>query len=174
MFKGSVLGLIVTAVLVATGAATASNGKQRVVVERFVEEFSFVPVDCGDLGPYDFSIRAEGTFRATITDVFGADGTLLQTVLHLQLDETDTNTVSGKSLPLHGAIHEVWDYASNTRTQSGVVFIGTTPGVGTYIQETGRISMTLDTHDVLFLAGPHPAFFEGGIDPAMCAALADD
>ena len=173
MIKGSVLALVVAASLVATGAATASNGKQRVLVERIVEEYSFVPVDCADVGPYDFSIRVDGTIRFTITDVFGADGTLLQTVLHIVIDEIDTNTVSGKTLPLHAAGHEVWDYASNTRTQSGVVAIGTTPGGGTYIQETGRISMTLDTHDVLFLAGPHPAFFEGGSDPAVCAALAD-
>jgi hypothetical protein len=173
MIKGSVLGLLVAAVLVATGTASASNAKERVVVERVVDEYSFVPVDCADVGEYAFSIKAEGTLRFTATDVFGADGTLLQTVFHIVIDEVDTNTVSGKTLPLHAAAREVWDYASNTRTQSGIVAIGASPGGGTYIQETGRITMTLDTREVLFLAGPHPAFFEGGIDPALCAALAD-
>jgi hypothetical protein len=31
--------------------------------------------------------------------------------------------------------------------------------------------MTLDTHEPLFVAGPHEVFF-GGIDPLTCAALA--
>ena len=55
---------------------------------------------------------------------------------------------------------------------SGKVWLGTAPGEGTFVQETGRIVMTLDTHEALFLAGPHPAFFAGGIDPAICAWLA--
>ena len=40
------------------------------------------------------------------------------------------------------------------------------------IHDVGRITMTLDTHEVLFLAGPHSVFFSGGIDPVVCARLA--
>ena len=32
--------------------------------------------------------------------------------------------------------------------------------------------MTLDTHEPLFVAGPYEAFFAGGIDYPVCAALA--
>jgi len=40
------------------------------------------------------------------------------------------------------------------------------------VQETGRIVMTLDTHEAFFVAGPHPAFFNRGIDPAVFGYLA--
>jgi hypothetical protein len=33
--------------------------------------------------------------------------------------------------------------------------------------------MTLDTRIAQFVAGPHAAFFAGGIDPVACAALAE-
>jgi hypothetical protein len=173
MIRSAMAGLTAAALLATAGVAGAANGKQRVIVERLVDEFSLVVVDCSELGPYSFSIHIEGTLRVSITDVVGKDGSLLQTVFHFGLDETDTNTVSGKSLRLHGAAHEVWDYASNTRTLSGSVFIGTERGRGTYVQDTGRITMTLDTRVAQFVAGPHEAFFAGGIDPVMCNVLAE-
>jgi hypothetical protein len=43
-------------------------------------------------------------------------------------------------------VHEVWDYAANTRT--------------------------LDMNEPLVVAGPHDIFFSDGIDPAGCVALA--
>ena len=100
------------------------------------------------------------------------DGELLQTDLPHRLQETDTNSVSGKSLRLHGAANEVWDYASNTRTITGAVFVGNSPG-GKWVQDTGRITMTLDTRIALFVAGPHEAFFAGGVDLLACPALAE-
>lgn len=168
MFRAVISALTLVAVLAATGVAGASNGMQRVVVERLVEEYSFVAVDCGA-----FSIEVEGRLRLSIVDVIGDDGSLLQTVFHLLLDETNTNSVSGKALPLHGVKNEVWDYGSNTVTGSGGVYIGTEPGQGTYVQDTGRIVMTLDTRVAQFVAGPHGAFFGGGIEVVLCAALAD-
>ena len=160
--------------MLATAAvAGASNGKQRIVVDRLVDEYSaLVVVECADVGPYDFSIEATGTFCASVVDVVADDGSLLQTVFHLSLDETETNSVSGRSLPLHGVVHEVWDYAANTRTVSGVAYIGTERGQGTFMQDAGRITMSLDTHVAEFVAGPHEVFFGGGIDAVLCAALA--
>jgi hypothetical protein len=173
MFRALIIALTAVALLAATGVAGASNGKQRVVVERLVEEYSFVAVDCGDFGPYAFSIEVEGRLRVSVVDVLADDGSLLQTVFHFVLDETDTNSVSGKNLPLHGVKNEVWDYGSNTVTGTGGVYIGTEPGQGTYVQDTGRIVMTLDTRIAQFVAGPHEAFFGGGIEAVLCAALAD-
>ena len=49
---------------------------------------------------------------------------------------------------------------------------GNAPGEGAVVQETGRIVMTLDTHEAFFVAGPHPAFFNRGIDPAVFGYLA--
>ena len=167
---GRVLAVL-SAALVFAGAAGASNGTQRIVVERVAEPYAFV-VSCSDYGPYAFENIVEGTMLFTVTEVFAGDGALLQTVFQIVFRETDTNSVSGKVLPLHAAVHEVWDYGSNTREQDGVVAIGRSPDGGTYIREVGRIVMTLDTREVQFLAGPHPAFFNGGIEPAVCAELA--
>jgi hypothetical protein len=160
------------AVLVPAGVASA-NGKERVLVESFTESYAFA-VDCGDFGPYAFENEVGGSARVRVTDILDRESGLLQTVFHIVLRETDTNSVSGKSLPLHGAVHEVWDYASNTRTLSGAVFVGTERGGGTYVQDTGRITMTLDTRVAQFVAGPHEAFFAGGVDPVVCAALASE
>lgn len=164
------------ALLAASGALalTSSAGaaaKQRVVVDRFADDYEF-PVDCGEFGPYEFDNDVVGHERVAVTDVLSADGTLLQTVFNIGLSETDTNSVSGETLRLKGAIHEVWDYAANTRTMSGKVWSATVPGAGAVIQDVGRIVMTLDTHEVLFLAGPHSVFFNGGIDPVVCGLLA--
>ena len=170
MFRALALALTALTVLTTTGVAGASSGKQRVVVDAFVDHYAFT-VGCAPFGPYAFSVEVAGDARIRVTDVLARDGSLLQSVLHIQASETNTNSVSGKSLQLHGAIQEVWDYASNTRTVSGAIFVGTGAG-GTWVQDTGRITMTLDTRIAQFVAGPHEAFFGGGIDPVACAALA--
>lgn len=166
----------VPAVVVALSALAATapahaEGKQRVVVERFTQSYEFA-IPCGDFGPYAFDNLVSGTEHVQVTEVSAADGTLLQVVFNMQLSETDTNGETGAALTLKGAVHEVWDFASNTRTMSGKVYLSTKSGAGIVIQETGRIVMTLDTREALFVAGPHKAFFAGGIDPAVCAELA--
>ena len=153
----------------AAGADAA--GKTRVVVDRFSEPYEDT-VSCSQFGPYAFGNHFAGTLSMTITDIRSTDGDLLQTVFKVKQRETDTNTATGKTLPLRTAAHEVWDYATNTRTISGAVWIGNEPGAGTFVQDTGRIAMDIDTHEVHFLAGPHEAFFAGGIDYSVCAALA--
>jgi hypothetical protein len=152
------------------GAAPAGAARtERVVVDRFSDTYDLA-IDCGEFGPYAFENLVSGRERVRVTEV-SADGELLQTIFSITLHETDTNSVTGKVLPLHGTIHEVWDHVANTRTMDGVVWMGNAPGEGAVIQETGRIVMTLDTHEAFFVAGPHPAFFKGGIDPAVCGYL---
>jgi hypothetical protein len=165
--------LAAAAVLVAlavAGIADASNGTDRIVVQSFSESYA-TSVDCADFGDFDFAVEIEGNVKVRVTDVVAADGELLQTIMHVVFRETDTNSVSGETLPLHQAATEVWDYPSNTRTVTGAVFVGNSPG-GKWIQDTGRITMTLDTRIALFVAGPHEAFFGGGIDAVGCHALA--
>lgn len=167
------LFISVIAIVALTGSASAQAApKERVVVDRFTESYEST-VDCGDFGPYEFKNQFAGVQKVTVTDVFARDGELLQTVLHFNVRETQTNSVSGATLSLKGAVHEVWDYASNTRTLNGKVWLGTQPGGGTYVQDTGRITMTLDTNEPIFVAGPHEAFFGGGLDVPVCAALAE-
>ena len=164
---------IAAAVLAASLIVAAPAGAartERVVVDRFSDTYDLA-IDCGEFGPYEFDNLVSGRERVRVTEV-SADGELLKTIFSITLHETDTNSATGKVLPLHGTIHEVWDYAANTRTMDGVVWMGNAPGEGAVVQETGRIVMTLDTHEAFFVAGPHPAFFNGGIDPAVCGYLA--
>ena len=165
------LAVIAAAGAVALGQASSAGaaGKQRVVVDRFSDTYEFA-VDCSEFGPYDFDNLVDGRQRVQVTDVLSSDGELLQTVFSIGLAETDTNSDSGASIMLKGAIHEVWDYAANTRTISGRVWDG--HDNGKLFADTGRIVMTLDTHEPLFVAGPHPVFFGGGIDVMACDALA--
>lgn len=159
----------IAASLILAGPAAAASRTERVVVDRFSDTYDLA-IDCSEFGPYAFDNLVVGRERVRVTEV-SADGELLQTVFSMTIHETDTNSVTGKVLPLHGTVHEVWDYAENTRTMDGVVWMGNAPGEGSVVQETGRIVMTLDTHEAFFVAGPHPAFFKGGIDPAVCGYL---
>ena len=166
-------GLVAMAALVAAFAVAGvagAEGNSRVVVESFSESYAF-SADCADFGPYAFEIEVEGSVKVRVTDVIAPDGELVQTLIHVVFRETNTNSVSGRSLPLHQAANEVWDYASNTRTITGAVFVGNSPG-GKWVQDTGRITMTLDTRIASFVAGPHEAFFGGGLDVVACSALA--
>jgi hypothetical protein len=172
MIRAATLAAAVVAAL-AVPAVAAAGGKERVLVDRFTDHYSLIAVDCSELGPYDFSIEVDGRERISVVDVYGRDGTLLQTEFHIGMRETDANTVTGKTLPLHGAVHEVWDYASGTRTIDGAVWLGTERGQGVFVQDTGRITLTLDTDEAQWVAGPHEAFFAGGVDPLVCAALDD-
>jgi hypothetical protein len=161
------VAVAVAGLTVCTAAAAA--GKERTVVESFSGPFSFA-IPCSEWGPYAFENLVEGTQRIRVTEVTDASGTLQQVVFHVGFRETDTNSVTGKRLTLTGAFHEVWDLAANTRTLSGKVIFGTDRG-GTWVHDTGRITMALDTYELQFLAGPHEAFFAGGVDAVVCAAL---
>jgi hypothetical protein len=166
MRKLMVAALAVTALC---AAATAQAGqKQRVVVERFSEPYELA-IGC----PQGFDILIDGTQRVRVTDVLSGDGELLQTVFQIGIQESNANSVSGAEIALKGAVHEVWDYASDTRTIDGKVWLATQPGAGTLFQDTGRITMDLDTRVTSFVAGPHEVFFGGGLDPMVCAVLAD-
>jgi len=171
MRRRLVVGFVAALCALTATVPAHAEGKQRVVVERFSDSYELA-IPCGEFGPYAFDNLVSGREHVQVTEVLAADGSLLQVVFNMQLTETDTNSETGVSLTLKGAVHEVWDFASNTRTMSGKVYLATKSGAGILIQETGRIVMTLDTHEALFVAGPHKAFFAGGIDPAVCEALA--
>ncbi len=161
----------VVAASLAAAAPAGAAGKHRIVVDRFNDSYELA-VDCSEFGPYEFSNLVSGQERVKVTEVVSDDGTLLQTIFDIGFRETDTNSETGRSLPLSGHVHEVWTWASNTRTLSGKVFLGTERGEGTYVQDTGRITMSLDTRVASFVAGPHEAFFAGGVDNLVCEALA--
>lgn len=158
----------------ATAATPADAAKyERVLVDRFTHPYDF-GIDCAEFGPYEFTNLVEGRERVKVTDVLASDGTLLRTVQQSGFVETNTNSQTGRSITLRSATNQVWNYEAGTRTLSGKVFLVTGRGEGVLIQDTGRITMTLDTREPLFVAGPHDAFDAGGLDELVCPLLAED
>ena len=172
MRKLSLASVAVALCMLAGGASAQAAGKTRVVVERFSEPYEF-PVDCSPYGPYDFDVLVSGRENTRVIDVFAKDGTLLQTVLHTRLSETDTNSETGAAVTLKRSANEVWYWAEGVRTVHGTVWMGTQPGSGSFVQDTGLITLTIDTNEPVRVAGPHEAFFfEGGVDAMVCRQLA--
>ena len=84
------------------------------------------------------------------------------------LFETDTNSVTGKTLRAKGS----WTFRHNFRTgvdtYNGQIYIGIGKGANV-IHDTGTISFDSSTGDIVKMAGPH-AVFLGGSEP-FCEAL---
>ena len=158
---------IVSAALAFVGVAEATPGTERVRYD-FGGPYGFA-IPCSPYG-YAFDVLIDGRERWLITDVFDAEGTLLRTEFHFSFTETNTNSVTGKTLSLKAEFYDVWDYVTNTRTVSNAI-IGRTAD-GKAFQDTGRIVMTLDTREPSFVAGPHEVFFGGGLDRVVCTELA--
>ena len=163
----ALLTLLVASALVlpAVGGAAAVER----IRERFGGPYSLA-VPCDPYG-HAFDVLVEGDDRGSITDVLDESGTLIREELHISLTEANTNSVTGKTLSLKGHVHIVFDYLANTRTLTGIVFMGRTTE-GKAFQDTGRIVITLDKSVATFVAGPHEVFFGGGIDRMACEALA--
>ena len=155
----------------ATATAAEAAGKQRIVVEDRSESYAFA-IDCSPFGPYDFDILVSGREFIRVTEVLAADGSLLQTVVRYRFAEQASNSETGYTLPLKRSVREAWNWDEGTRTVTGTIFIGTQHGGGTYVQDTGLITLTLDTDEPVVVHGPHEAFFGDGIDAIQCAALA--
>ena len=167
---GAAVALALAGAAVAAPASAA--GTTRTVVADFSAPYDFT-VDCAQSGDYAFDIAVQGEQQTRITTVTAADGTLLRTVIHSSFEETDTNSISGASLPLAGTSNEVVDHEAGTRTVRGDIARGTQPGAGTYFKESGQIVFAGGPGNVTFAAGRHDAIAFGGINGALCAALAD-
>jgi hypothetical protein len=102
---------------------------------------------------------------------FDAGGELIGFSLKIRFTEVETNTKTGKTLHMRGSETEHWDLVAGTRTLTGAVFIGNQPGAGTFIHDTGRIVIDLETGEAISIAGPHEGF-DNGVDETVCAALA--
>ena len=126
--------------------------------------------DCSGAG-YDFTMEWEGVEYVVFKDRFDDSGELIGFIFKIRFREVDTNTATGKTVISRGSETENWDLVAGIRTLTGATFIGTQPGAGTFIHDTGRIVIDLDTGEAIFIAGPHDGF-HNGIDETVCAALA--
>jgi hypothetical protein len=100
--------------------------------------------------------------------VYGTDGNPVKVVVHDGFTETDTNSVTGKTLPFSQKWVNTFDLVAGTRTVVGKAFVMTDSGKGIVIQDTGRVDAP---EHVSFEAGRH-APLHGNLDEFACSALA--
>ncbi len=154
-----------TAALLLPASAGAAD-RERVLVERVTFPYDGA-ADCGA-----FAIEFNGVQRFAAWDVY-EDGELVRTVFIQGFKETDTHSVTGATLSLRGQVRELWEYGKGTRTVSGAVYVGNRPGAGTWVHDSGRITMTLEDRIASFIAGPKEVFLGGGLDAYACRAMAE-
>ncbi len=165
--------LLTLAVVVLVGAITAGGAAagKPTVVEKQVK-FSRVFAGLEDCKAYGYSFTTTGRFAITRTtrQFYDASGELVREVRQIRFVGSETNDLTGKSLPVNGVRHITLDFVAGTFTETGVLRHVTVPGSGIVLHESGRIVRGLDDESLLFEGGPHQ-LFHGDLS-AFCAALA--
>ena len=136
-----------------------------------------------DLGtiPYEFSVDCSPYGFHFVNDVsgeeslwqetfFDATGNAVKVVVHDGFIETDTNSLTGKTLRMTQTWVNTYDLVAGTRTVVGKALLMTDPGNGVVILDAGRVVFDAPGHTV-FEAGPQ-APLHGNLDQMACSALA--
>jgi hypothetical protein len=134
----------------------------------FTIPYEFTP-DCSPFG-FAFQNQVVGQEVVSVDTFYDSRGTPTRVVVHDSFVETDTNSVTGKTLPFSGNRVETFDLIAGTRTVVGRSNVMTDPGHGIVIHDTGRVVFSAPFH-VSFEAGPHDVL-NGDIDQLACSALA--
>jgi hypothetical protein len=151
-------GLVVTA---AAGATPPTRENIGVIPYEFT-------VDCSPYG-FAFSNEVKGEESLWVETFYDANGNPVKVVVHDGFTETDTNSVTGKTLPFSQTWVNTYDLVAGTRTVVGKALLMTAPGKGVVIQDTGRVDVDAPEH-VSFEAGQH-APLHGDLDQLVCTAL---
>ena len=125
-------------------------------------------VNCDPYG-FAFENQVVGEEEVTVDTFFNSQGEPRKVVVHDSFLETDTNSVTGKTMRFSGNRVETFDLVADTRTVVGRSFVVTDPGHGIVIQDTGRVVFDAPFH-VSFEAGPHDVL-HGDADQLACSAL---
>jgi hypothetical protein len=173
MFKrprrvAATIGVALACGLVATAVATAETPptNEKVVVIPY----SFT-VDCSPYG-FNFSNIVQGEETDRFKTFYDADGNPVTVVDQGGFVETDTNSVTGKTLLFSQDWIETFDLLAGTRTVVGKAFLMTDPGHGVVIRDTGRVVFDAPEH-VIFESGPDHQVLHGDIDQLACTALSN-
>jgi hypothetical protein len=134
----------------------------------FTIPYEFTP-DCNPFG-FNFENEVVGEEVVSVNTFYDSQGTPARVVVHDSFVETDTNSVTGKTLPFSGNRVETFDLIAGTRTVVGRSAVMTDPGRGIVIHDTGRVVFSAPFH-VSFEAGPHDVL-NGDVDQLACSALA--
>jgi len=105
-----------------------------------------------------------------VETLYATHGNPVKVVVHDGFTETDTNSVTGKTLNFSQRWWvNTYDLVAETRTVVGKAFVMTDPGKGSHPGH-GRVVLDSPEH-VSFEAGPHQVL-HGNIDQLACSALA--
>ena len=83
--------------------------------------------------------------------------------------EIDVNSVTGKTVLVHEAATERFDFRTSVYTYTGQMFMGVGPGHTRFIHDTGLVIYNADGKTVSKIAGPHTVLLGG--DVPYCQAL---
>jgi hypothetical protein len=119
--------------------------------------------------PFSNLVSGEETLR--VDTFYDAAGVATKVVVHDSFQETDRNSVSGKTVPMSGNRVETFDLTAGTRTVAGRSSLVTSPGAGIVIYDTGRVVFDAPFHVSFASGGPHEVLY-GDVDELACNALA--
>ena len=169
LMRRAVVAVTVVVAVAALLAGTAA-ANEPVVLEKhnsLTRDFANIP-DCVAFG---FTHSEHYDVTRTVTDFYDQEGNLLREVVHVRFVGTATNDVTGKTIPVVGVRHLVFDFVNETFTETGVLRHVTVPGQGIVLHESGRFVAPFDEMlPPLFVAGKHQ-LLEGDLT-AFCTALA--
>ena len=160
--------LAVTGVAVVGLVVTATAGATRPTRENIGVIPYELTVDCSPYG-FGFSNQVKGEESLWVETFYDARGNPVNVVVHDGFTETDTNSVTRKTLQLSQTWVNTYDLVAGTRTVVGKALLMTEPGKGVVVQDTGRVVFDSPGH-VSFEAGQH-APLHGNLDQLVCTAL---
>ncbi len=158
--------IVTAASLVPVAPASASASATREQVGSFPYTIN---LDCNPYG-FHFSAEADGVETLFIETLTDGEGHATRVVVHDSFQETDSNSVTGKTLRFSGNTTSTYDLGTGTRTVTGRVYLMTDPGEGVVIHDSGRVVFS-DPSVISFVAGPHQALY-GDLDEMVCTVLA--
>lgn len=162
--------LVAAALALAVLLAVASSARAAPPTRDNVGSIPYTfTVDCSPYG-FGFANIVQGVETLFVETFYGADGSPVKVVIHDGFVETDSNSVTGKTLPFSQTWVNTYDLAAGTRTVVGKALLMTAPGKGVVVQDTGRVVFDAPRH-VSFEAGQH-APLHGDLDQLVCGALA--
>lgn len=151
---------VALAMVLAVGAAPVA------AAQPYSELFTYAASEDIDCGSY--VVTLDRTYSGKATVFFNEAGDPVRVQFTATLDGS-VSRAGYETLDLRGGSLLVIDFVRETFTFDGNTMIGTAPGAGVRIQDTGRFQLDFGDN-LLQLAGPHDAI-ELGAD-AFCQAMA--
>ena len=129
--------------------------------------------DCSGLAPcpgLSFGDAFSGHLDISGITKLDKDGNPVTDVVHISGWETNWRSDDPSvAYTLNRQFTIIYDYATDTEKDIGMVYSGNAPGIGLLFHDVGNISFNDSTGENIYVHGPHDVFDLG--DAAFCNAL---